>query len=257
MGKCHGAFIQAVPSYWATHHHLGVPSEGASFPGTAAAWEPRLSPRQGPRARHLQGWSLGAQPCLWPRAPEGCSGAVHPGESPRPPAPGKQVSSPRRSPGGRRSSLQMRRGAGKAKGWGWGWGGGWGSEQRSTGGCGPGPATEERRRNRRCGRWTRGAVRSALEPASPAVGGTVGALERQAARAAAGFSATASRTPGKPPPAPPLHRRRGVGKGAHPALVADKRSPGRRLSPSPKLQSCGLGPAGSQPPHDSLRGLGR
>ena len=33
MGKCHGAFIQAVPSYWATHHHLGVPSEGASAPG--------------------------------------------------------------------------------------------------------------------------------------------------------------------------------------------------------------------------------
>lgn len=87
-----------------------------------------------------------------------------------------------------------------------------------------------------------------------------GALGRLAARVTAGSSATASWTPGKPPPAPPPlppHRRRGVGKRTHRARVADKRSPGRRLSPSPRLQSCGLGPAGSQPPHASLRGTGQ
>lgn len=248
MGECHEASIRAAPSHCATDH-LGVPSAGASAPGARGRLPP---PPRGPSSRHARVWS---------RGPGAAFGRVRPGAAAALPTPegalgpGSGEASVFPTPVARGAQEQPPDAPRRLGGEGLGLG-----ERGAF--CGrprPGPHGSRDGRDRRGGPGTRGAVRSALEPGSPpAEGGTAGAPATQAARAAARSSATAPRTPGKPPPErPPLHRRRGVGKRTHRALGADKRSPGRWLPTSPRLQSCGLGPAGSQPSHDSLWGLGR
>lgn len=135
---------------------------------------------------------------------------------------------------------------------------GLGSEGRSAGGRGPGPTgagtAEAAEAARGLGElsvqhWGRARPGGGRHSRSPGESGS-----------AAGRPLLGHRPPDAreaAPERPPLHRRRGVGKRTHRALGAGKRSPGRWLPTSPRLQSCGLGPAGSQPSHDSLWGLGR
>lgn len=137
MGECHEASVRAVPprlgnwSPWSPLCRFQCPRGPAAAVGSAG-----LSLQQGLSARHARGWSLGTRHRPG-RALPGAAAALPTPESPRPRAPEKQVPSPRRSPGGRGSSLQMRRGAWKAKDR------GSGSERRSAGSRSPGPAPEQ------------------------------------------------------------------------------------------------------------------
>lgn len=185
--------------------HLGVAFAGAGAPRrlAAAVGTAGLCQRRGSR-RRAETTGVG----LWgpltappPDAPGGAAAAAPALPTPRVPA----TQAPARSKclphagrqGGRGSSFQMRRGAGKKDGLG---------AARGARPAAAAPAASGRRDRgeRPGGPSARGAVRSALAPASPAEkGGTAGAPARQTARAAAGWAATASQAPGKPPPAPP------------------------------------------------------
>lgn len=193
---------------------------------------------------------MGLTPTPRSHASPEATGALPTSQSPRYPTPrGKQVSSRRQSPGVCGSSLQMRRGSGKAKDRGWG-------ECGAPGGrLQPGPCVPQRSAESGGRRREWGAVRSAPESSSPASEGGTGALRTQTARAPTGPSATASWTLGQPPPGAAAAPQR-AGERTHPAPVATGGAPDATLV-FPEAAKLWARPTGSQPPHASLRGLGR
>lgn len=147
----------------------------------------------------------------------------------------------------------MRRGSGKAKDR------GWGSAGRGVGGRSRGPASRKGpQRVAGCGERGELSAQHRRPPHQASEGG-IGALQTQAARAPAGSSATASWTPGQPPPLRPPERpqrRRGPGNELTQLGWRQEqlRTPALVFPEAAKLW---VRPTGSQPPHASLRGLGR
>lgn len=198
--------------------------------------------QRGARPRVVAGAGIRPQP----GAP-GAAAALPTAGSPRSEARVKQVSSPRQSPGERRSSLQMHRGAEKGKDR------GCESEGRSAA-----PVARAQRRSRSPGgrrRWGSCPFSTGSRFARPR-GRHRGAPARQASPASTGTSARGS--PGGTPEKLPLRSRRTrVGEMNSPSWGRRPEEPGRRFAPSPRLQSYGLGPTGSQPPRASFWALGR